>query len=300
MKQFLLIFWLIIFLFGCGNAVSTPVPVAAVPSETNAPQIQPATATNPPPTVTPETITPLSPEPRRVEFQAQDGVTLVGYYYPAAVNPAPVVVLMHWAGGDQTDWLYVGMVSWLQNRGAEIPVPSGKKYFDTPYPFAPLPENLSFAVFTFDFRGYGESAGKQARNDHILDARAAYQTAARLEGVDPAMVVGIGASIGADAVVDGCETCAGALSLGPGSWLGMSYAPAVKIMDDEKRTVLCVAAEDDPPAVQACNSAEGQHYQKQVYPAGGHAMELFRVENNLQPPIEMFVIDFLKEVFGLP
>jgi hypothetical protein len=245
---------------------------------------------------------PLPPEPQRIEFQAEDGTALVGYYYPAAVNPAPLVVLMHWAGGDQTDWLYVGMVSWLQNRGAAIPTPPAPGYFDTPYPFPPLPESLSFAVFTFDFRGYGESA--PAGSDQgalVMDARAAYTTAAALPGVDPARVVGIGASIGSDGVVDGCdETCIAALSLGPGSWLDMPYSEAVKAMDDLGKPVWCVAAEDDDTAVQTCRAATGDHYQTQIYPSGGHAMRLFRVENNLQPPIEELILNFLRLAFGLP
>jgi pimeloyl-ACP methyl ester carboxylesterase len=226
---------------------------------------------------------------------------LVGYYYPAAINPAPVVVLMHWAGGDQTDWLYVGMVAWLQNRGAEIPASPAPKPFDTPYAFPPLPEGLSFAVFTFDFRGYGESAGTSGRDVHIQDARAAYAVAASLPGVDPKQVAGIGASIGADGVVDGCsEACIGALSLGPGSWLGMDYPDAVKASDDLSKPVWCVGAEDDAAAAFTCRAASGQHYQTQVYPSGGHAMQLFRAKNNLQPPIETIILDYLRLAFDLP
>ena len=68
-----------------------------------------------PPTQTVKTVNPLPADPIRVEFKTEDDVTLVGYYYPAAITPAPVVVLMHWMEGDQTDWIKVGMVSWLQN-----------------------------------------------------------------------------------------------------------------------------------------------------------------------------------------
>jgi hypothetical protein len=42
---------------------------------------------------------PLSPEPQTVEFQAADGQVLHGFYYPAAVRPASLVVLMHWMPG---------------------------------------------------------------------------------------------------------------------------------------------------------------------------------------------------------
>jgi dienelactone hydrolase len=280
---------------------AAPSPTSAPPTATHT--AIPPTETLQPPTPTAEPgLPPLPPEPQRIEFQAEDGTLLVGYYYPAAVNPAPVVVLMHWAGGDQTDWLYVGMASWLQNRGAEIPAPPAPGYFDTPYPFAPLPEDLSFGVFTFNFRGYGESGPHNGpQSDLVMDARAAYLTAAALSGVDSARVVGIGASIGADGVVDGCnEACLGALSLGPGHWLEMSYSEAVKALDDLGKPVWCVAAEDDESGAQTCRAAAGDHYYTQVYPSGGHAMRLFRMENNLQPPIEAVILDFLRLVFGLP
>ena len=276
-----------------------PTPTSPAPTSINTPPTE--TAQPPTPTAEPG-LPPLPPEPQRIEFQAEDGTTLVGYYYPAAINPAPLVVLMHWAGGDQTDWLYVGMVAWLQNRGAEIPAPPEPRYFDTPYPFAPLPDDLSFGVFTFDFRGYGESGPHNGpQSDLVMDARAAYTTAATLPGVDPERVAGIGASIGSDGVVDGCnEACIGALSLGPGSWLEMPYPEAVIAMDELGKPAWCVAAEDDERGAQTCRAATGDHYYALVHPSGGHAMQLFRMENNLQPPIEETVLDYLRLVFDLP
>ena len=302
-KKFLfLILCLTLFLTGCGNgAAATTAPPPPPTDLAPAPATQaPPTPTDIPPTAKPTvpSLPPLPPEAQRVEFQTEDGAALVGYYYPAAVNPAPAVVLMHWGIGDQTDWLYVGMVAWLQNRGAQIPTPPGQLPFDTPYPFPALPENQSFAVFTFDFRGFGESVGKQFENVD-LDARAAYNTTAGLEGVDPARIVGIGGSIGANGVVEGCETCIGALSLSPGNYQEM-YSQAVQVMDDDGKPVWCVAAEDDEPSLEACNAASGEHYQKQIYPVGDHAMMFFRVENNLQPLIETVILDFLKDTLGLP
>ena len=47
---------------------------------------------------------PLSPEPQTVEFQTADGQVLHGFYYPPAIKPASLVVLMHWLPGDQHDW----------------------------------------------------------------------------------------------------------------------------------------------------------------------------------------------------
>lgn len=291
-----LILCLMLFAAGCSPEPGESIPPS--PTET-----EPAPVPEPSPTPT-EAVPiaavelPLPPEAQRIEFQTEDDVTLVGYYYPASINPAPVVVLMHWAGGDQTDWLYVGMVSWLQNQDMEIPAAPEQKFFDTPYPFPTLPENESYAVFTFDFRGYGESSGNIGQDEHILDTRAAYATAAGLEGVDPARIVGIGASIGADAVVDACvENCIGALSFGPGDYLNASYSLAVLAMDRAGKSAWCIASEDVREDIQACNSVDGTHYRKQTYPQGGHAMFLFRTSNNLQPPIETVITDFLGTVF---
>jgi dienelactone hydrolase len=305
-KIFLLMSILLFLLAACGGS-DAPVPTA--PPTEALPTLLPATATQPPPTETPEPIPTaesylpvLLPEPQRIEFQTEDDVNLVGYYYPAAVNPAPVVVLMHWAPGKQTDWLHVGMVSWLQNRAQEVPAAGGQP-FDTPYPFTALPADLSFAVFTFDFRGVGESGGQRLMppnwNQHILDARAAYQTAATLEGVDPDQVVGIGASFGGDAVLNGCDDCLGALSLSPGGYLGEPYPEAVAKLDAQGKPAWCVTAQDSGGDARVCESVTGSHYYAQIYPQGGHAMTLLRADLNLDPPIDDLILEFLKEVLSL-
>ena len=326
---FILFCCLCIALSGCASAQPSSEPAAVEPSKAEAepaaaeptkePAAEPAAKpTEVPPTDTPaltaltptETPVPAVPalpaEPQRVEFEASDGVKLVGMYYPAAVNPAPVVVLMHWAGGDKNDWVYVGMAAWLQNRGLEVPAAPGQMPFDTPYPFEPLPEDTSFGVFLFDFRSYGESVISGEGNfsemaaGWVLDAEAAYATARTLGGADPEKVAGIGASIGADAVADGCgELSAGALSLGPGGYLSVPYSEAVTVLDDLGTPVWCVAAEDDEAGLTTCNSAEGEHYFIQVYAEGGHAMTLFHAELNLDPLIEQVIVDFLGVAFGL-
>jgi dienelactone hydrolase len=276
-------------------APTTAVPPSATP--------EPPMATTAPPSAAAEAgLTPLPAEPQRIEFASEDGAMLVGMYYPASANPAPVVVLMHWARGEKNDWIYVGMAAWLQNRGLEIPPAPGSMPFDTPFPFTPLPADLSFGVFLFDFRSFGESAPSNLPFSQLgplweADARVAYAKARSLPGVDPDQVVGIGASIGADAVVDACgEGCLGALSLGPGSYLNVPYQEAVSKLDEVGKPAWCVGAEDDAAAAQACRSASGERYLSQVYAAGGHAMSLFRAKNDLQPALDSLIAEFLKLV----
>jgi dienelactone hydrolase len=308
-------------LAGCGAPQVTPQPVVIMSaSSTPAASQAPGSLPTPEPAETrgaqPVASTPggsptsalepgppvLPVEPQRVEFQAQDGARLVGLYYPAANNPAPLVVLMHWAGGNKDDWVYLGIASWLQNRGLPVPPALRALPFDTPYPFEPLPAERSYGVFLFDFRNYGESEKSSLTFDQLgpfwlQDAAAAYQTAAGLPGVDPARIAGIGASIGADAVVDACgDICRGTLSLGPGGYLGVPYTEAVQALDSAGNPVWCVAAEDD--SEQACNTADGEHYQAVVYPKGGHAMSLFRYEIYLEPKLDEVVQQFLVESLG--
>ncbi|MEW5830328.1 MAG: hypothetical protein AB1846_15680 [Chloroflexota bacterium] len=281
-----------------------PAPTDAPPAATEPPaETQPAEtepAETPPPTEPAQVLSTQPAGAQRIEFQAEDGVTLVGYFYPSKFVNAPVVVLMHWAGGDQTDWMEVGLVQWLQNRLDENPIPAGQVEV---YP--PMPEALSFSVFTFDFRTFGESdpmAGvpyAQITPGWVMDAKAAYATAATMPEVDPSRVAGIGSSIGADGVVDGCDdNCIGALSLSPGNYLALLYTDEVKRVDEAGKPVWCVAAEGDGPAYAACSGSAGEHYLSKFYPGDIHGTAFLMPPNN-PPDIGQVILDWLKTVFSL-
>ena len=128
-----------------------------------------------------------------------------------------------------------------------------------------------------------------------MDARAAYQAAAAQPGADAGKVFGIGSSIGADAVVDGCDSCAGAISLSPGDYLGTSYADAMKSVTSRGMPVMCVAAENDLTAFYKCKDLESAGFSKQIYSDGGHAMKLFRQSLNLEPRIDELIAGFLSD-----
>ncbi|MCJ7434835.1 MAG: hypothetical protein MUO77_15235, partial [Anaerolineales bacterium] len=101
----------------------------------------------------------LSADPQRVDLQAEDGKKLVGYYYPSKYANAPIIILMHWAGGDLCDWS--AMSPWLQNRADENPAQiarcEGSAGTSLKSILPPMTLEVSFAVFAFDFRGFGES-----------------------------------------------------------------------------------------------------------------------------------------------
>ncbi len=270
---------------------NTPAPTATftpVPSPTLPPE----------PTLTP-TVPPLPPDPQRIEFEAEDGTKLVGYYFPAAVNPAPMVVLMHWAGGDQRDWTQVEMVPWLTNRGAP-PKLAARAVQSNFWP--PMPDGVTFGVFTFDYRGFGESGGPKNEfrfTGWLMDSKAAMETARTLPGVDPTRMAAIGASIGADGAVDGCivEGCLGALSLSPGSYLNVPYKEAVTALDKEGKPVWCLASEGDGESAPTCKSASGDRYQMFMYPGRAHGMMLLKP--GFDPDVGQTILDFLLLVFNL-
>jgi len=225
-------------------------------------------------------------------------------YYAAAVNPAPTVVLMHWARGDQRDWIEIAY--WLQNRGlgSKSSNPENLPWLNSSW-FPPLPEGKSFAVFTFTFRNCVGGCHAFERDKWLLDARAAMLKASQLEGVDPRSIVSVGASIGADGAPDSCywlnkqlpSSCLGALSLSPGNYLTVNYAGAVKYLGDEQppKPAWCLFSTQDPESASACNAANGPNYQKYEYKDKLHGMLL--IQPGYKPLALQLLLDFLKLVF---
>ncbi len=291
---------------GCGRAPIQPtasqppmtIVVPTTPSQTisivsptvTAPQMIEPTETAI--LVTEPTLEPLPAEPQTIQFFAEDGTQLFGTYYPAGIRPAPLIILFHWVRGNQTDW--VEIAKWLQNRD---------ETFSTWLP--PMPKELTFAVFTFDFRGFGKSVlpivVHWEPEGWLMDARAAVSTARQLNGVDPDQYLTIGTSIGGDAAVDVCvEGCYGALSFSPGGYLTIPYKEAVERLSKLplKPRALCLAAEGDQDSAQACRSATGDHYNMVIYPGNAHGMEL--IKTGFDPDVGQILFDFVRMAYETP
>ncbi len=271
----------------------------------------PATLTPPPsPTIPRPSDTPPAshiPEPaptpivlgEQILFQAEDGHSLTGYFYASWKPSAPLVILMHEYGSEQRAWTETGLIRWLGNwrAASETPFPYvGPKFLPE------MPPDLSFAVFTFDFRGHGQSAPVENadnfpahRDEYLLDANAAFAAARSMPGIDSNRVILIGASIGADAAVDTCaEGCVGAFSVSPGSWLGVDFGDTVRALLDRGVEVRCVLAELDDPSPETCRSVREQEgYKIHAYGGRRHGMSFF-VPRKAEPRFGEYLLEFLQ------
>lgn len=244
----------------------------------------------------------LPAEPQAVVFQAADGAPNEGVFFPAALDGAPMVVLMHWAPGSACDWQAIA--PWLQQRDMawDCTAEQGDPWLDPSW-FPALPAGASYNVFVFSFRGCGDQGCTAfSPEGWLADAQGAMQAAARLEGVDPQRVIAIGASIGADGAADGCaylneqegKACRGAFSLSPGSYLTVPYDGAVAAIDGDGHPAWCLYAPKDAQAAEACESASGEHYELLADPNGGHGMVL------IQPGLDTLqkMLDFIALTVG--
>ena len=146
-----------------------PPPTEEPPPPTNTPV---PTPTEPPPPAQP-------PERQEITITTSDGRELFGYYYPAAVEPAPTIVMMHWAPGTLEDWQ--ALAPWLQNRGNDEPrnevLSRWGDYMDFiigPWLdetwFPALPADASFALVVFDYSGCGNSPGSGSASTNLEDS----------------------------------------------------------------------------------------------------------------------------------
>jgi dienelactone hydrolase len=277
---------------------------ANLDSSAGEPAQEPEIAENDSPVETEEDgFSPLPAGSQPVEFSAADGRTLEGLYYPAEGADAPMVVLMHWAPGSMEDWEQIA--PWMQNRGG-----GGADWFPQ------MPAEVSFAVVTFNFGGYGNSEDGGSRQSYLDDALAALNYAASLDEVDAHRIAAIGASIGADGAVDSCYlfndagergTCIGALSLSPGNYLtdDFTYGSAAEMVDLAGYPVWCFAAENDYSSPDLCRALAGDFSQAFIYQGGDHGMQLVSDEDFPSEPALDFntmelIQEFLETAYGIP
>jgi fermentation-respiration switch protein FrsA (DUF1100 family) len=118
---------------------------------------------------------------RSVEFAADDGTKLSGWYLPHP-KPRATILFACGNGGNMSYWA------------------------DT---FAKLNLDYQCAVFGFDYRGYGRSEGSPSGTGILADARAARRKLSELAGVAEDRIVLMGRSLGGGVACnlagDGCR-----------------------------------------------------------------------------------------------
>jgi len=266
---------------------STPVPSATI-TETPQPSATiPPTITNTP-TITPVVV--LDPPPVEINFSAEDGQLLSGIYYPADTNPAPLVILVHWARGDQTEWTEIAL--WLQNRSQLVREPNYNKSWRSSDWFPENTLGYSLGVFTFTLRDCEDECKDYLPGEWLLDIQAAMETAVELTGVDKSMIVTAGASIGADGAVYGCASlnqnglgeCRGSYALSPGSLLTIPFEKLASelIQNDTPRPIYCVYGLRDDASVETCSAVPDARLVDYGY-IENHGFELLQPLQNPDP-----------------
>lgn len=250
----------------------------------------------------------LASEPQSLEFLTTDGLVLAGTFYPPESCNVPVVLLMHQFGSSKESW--IEMAQWLQNRVAAA---------GTAGLLPPMPDNLSFAVFAFDFRSHGDSQpGEDDGLDtegFLIDAQSALGFVKTLPNVNPERIITMGASIGADASLDAClvlegddiagyqenKGCIGAFAFSPGSFLDVLYVEAANRLSQPPFdiAIACVAAELDGNTADLCGSAVPGRYTSTIY-AGRSEHGIALLQPGLDPDIGQVVLDFLQEALNTP
>jgi len=247
----------------------------------------------------------LPAAPRDLVLNAADGTQLEGRFYPSKNSSAPLIMLYHWAPGDQDDWRVIA--SWLQNRGLvddTVVETESIPWLDISW-FPVIPESESFNVFTYTFRNCKGGCSSFEREKWYEDVKGAVDFAVGIEGIDTKKIIMIGTSIGSDGAVDGCAylhqispgSCLGAFSISPGNYLTIDFAE--KVQELGTIPVWCLYAETDVESAQICKDLDLENFSQFSYPASmtyanGHGMNL--IEKNQDPNPLSLMIRFIEEL----
>ena len=291
-------------LIGTAGEEDTQIPptLTSLPSDTPPPAI-----TNTPSiTITPSAIpeVELPPEPIEILFNASDGQELSGLYFPAAEKPAPIIVLMPWSRGNQSEWEEVAY--WLQGRGLLVRVLNSRETWKSSNWYPERTLNMPLGVFTFNFRSCEGEDGCQAYlpAEWLLDAQAALIAASQLEGADPGKILAAGASNGADGAVDSCAwmnttdqgTCLGAFALSPSSSLTVDFHNAADALLSQENPALvyCLYGLKDDASQETCEDYPEIRAISYGY-VEDHGLELILVDRRPDPlkVLEEFIVEAL-------
>ena len=215
-----------------------------------------------------------------INFDAPDGVRIVGTFYAANKENSPAVLMLHQFGGSRAD--YKDLARQFQANGIN--------------------------VLAIDGRGFGESTKKAdgsrvsvSQSDEAVAGMKSDVAAVKFLGgqetVDKTRIGIVGASYGSSlAIIHAGENpeikSVALLSPGTNYFGNLPTMPAIEKYG--ARPVLIVAAEDEADSASASRRldelAAGDKHQLQIYPKGGHGTEIFAAGVGL----EKLLLDFFR------
>ena len=256
----------------------------------------------------------LAPEPQVIKIESFDGKLLDAIYYPAAVNPAPIVVWVHQYNFDQTEWQAIA--PWLQNRGQIAPTATlignplaspiqmeAGPWFDSSW-FPPIPDGMDVAVLTVTLRECEGSCSGRHGPEWIQDVTSTLIAASEMEGVDSEKVLAVGTSIGADGVADGClayqestgRNCLAVLSSSPGDYLGVPYNDTIASLTEKGTKALCFASEGDQPSYTTCKSVPEDTPNFSTHYVPGYFHGIYAIDPQVEEPWLQPMLNLFMEV----
>lgn len=198
-----------------------------------------------------------------VSFATEDGATLKGHFYGVAGPKRRVVVFAHMNNRDQSSW---------QNFARELAA-SGT------------------ATMTFDFRGFGESAGPkdQAKADRDLDAAVRF-----VRSRDYPLLYVVGASLGGTAAIKVAarQELAGVVCVSaPAEVLGLDARPDVSKITERKLFVASRGEGGAPEDVAYFMENTPEPKESHLFDGSAHGSDLLTSPH--AAAFKQLLIDFL-------
>jgi pimeloyl-ACP methyl ester carboxylesterase len=201
-------------------------------------------------------------EGQAVQVEAEDGLSLVGdYYAPSGEVPemgAAGVLLLHMLGSNRASW--ADLIPPLQEAG--------------------------YAVLAVDMRGHGQTGGPIDWPLAETDVQTWLDWLRAQEGVDPARVSLVGASIGSNLALRGMANdpdVLTAVALSPGlDYQDVTTQDAIEAIDD--RPVMLVAGQGDTYSAQTIKQLTqgvGGEALTRLYASRAHGTQMFATQPDL-------------------
>lgn len=205
---------------------------------------------------------------------SNDGLALKGeIFFPAESDGAllPAVLLMHQHNGRRRDW----------------------------NPLIPTLLDAGYVALAVDLRGFGETGGPRGYSTAQEDTQDWLTYLQGVEGVDPARIATIGASVGSNLALVGCSTneaCVTAIALSPGLDY-FSIKPEAELVEgglSEKSALLITAQTDNQSVIgvrQMVANATGE-IGLRLYTGGMHGTTMFLTDADTLIPL---IVNWLDE-----